>query len=214
MKAFGILPLILLGAAPAMAQADAGSALAGGWEAAEGPDVAAQLVLRADGRFDYALAAGALDERASGRWVRDGPFACLTTEPTPTPPQFVRQQAPADGPTVKVVWPNGRGIAGVDLRVGMEGGAVVDGYTQTDGWSLPADATGNVAWIELVEPMHAISSPRFTLQASDHGRLMAVLQPNDLGVVDFRPACLEPDGKGGAVLHRAEGDFQFRRAED
>ena len=211
MKFFPLLALMLL-ASPAAARD-----LAGRYRAAEGPDVAGQLELRRDGRFGYEFAAGALDERAQGRWERrrvpGGEQACLTTEPTPVAPVLQPAPVPADqAVTVRVAWgggPNesgGRGIAGVDFVIGFDRGEPATGYTQEDGWSLPPDEPRTPRWIELVEPIHRIALARTAFPAS--GKFLAVLIPNDIGVVDFRGACLERTGSG-FTLHRAEGDMRF-----
>lgn len=201
MKTVPLLVLALL-ASPAAARD-----LAGRYRAAEGPDVAGRLELRSDGRFGYEFAAGALDERAQGRWVRQGERACLTTEPTPVAPVLQPAPAPAEqAATVRVTWPKGGGIAGVDFVIGFDHGEPATGYTQEDGWSLPADERRTPRWIELVEPIHRIPLARTPFPAS--GKFLAVLVPNDIGVVDFRNACLERSGRG-FVLHRAEGDMRF-----
>jgi hypothetical protein len=200
-------------AAPASAQAS-GRDLVGRYRAAEGPDVAGQLELRSDGRFDYALAAGALDEAAQGRWEQRGDMACLTTEPTPVPPVFQPKAPPADQEaTVLVTWPprpdgGSRGVPGVDFVIGFDTGEPVTGYAQEDGWSLPADERRTPRWIELTEPIHGVALARTAFA----GKFLAVLVPNDIGVVNFQGACLEQTARG-VVLHRAEGEMRFVRAE-
>ena len=109
--------------------------------------------------------------------------------------------------------PNGRGIAGVDFVIGFDSGEPVSDYTQYDGWTLPAEETRVPRWIQLNESIYDIASPRFTLDARDHGKLRAVLTPNDIGTVDFEQACLEPTADG-VVLHRKEGDMPFERIGD
>jgi hypothetical protein len=208
------LPFILapLLAAPC-ASAEARD-LAGRYRLSEGPDAAGMLELTRDGRFAYALAVGALDEEARGRWVRRGEQACLTTEPTPKPPEFKRL-APRRNQraTVLVEGEGGRGIAGVDLIVGFDAGEPVTGYTQEYGWSLPEDERRTPRWVGLAEPIHRFASPRLPLAPKDKGRLRAVIIANDLGVVDFRDACLEAQGDS-FVLRRTEGEMRFRRVED
>src|SRR3546814_19391892 len=78
-----LLLVALLIAAPAAAQ---DSPFVGEYSLAEGPDVGGGLLIRNDGRFQYMLAAGALDERAEGRWETRGETICLTTDPKPVPP--------------------------------------------------------------------------------------------------------------------------------
>lgn len=208
-----ILLTAVLGALLIGSSASAAPGLVGAYRIAEGPDIAGELVIRADGRFQYALAAGALDERAEGRWVRTGSKVCLHTEPKPVPPVFSKAAPIAiDGrtATLLVTWPNGRGAARVDFRIGFDTGDPLEGYTQYDGWSMPPGDLRTPRWIELSEPMHALRSPRFTLDATDRGTLHVVLVPNDLGVVNFEGACLEAQA-GGFVLHREHGDMRLRR---
>lgn len=196
------LSLVLALCAPAAAQS-----LAGRYRLAEGPDVAGQLELTADGRFGYELAAGALDERAQGRWEQRGEAACLTTEPKPTPPAFRAIEAAGHEATVRVVWPNGRGIAGVDFTIGFDSGEPVSGYTQEDGWTLPEEETRTPRWIELTEPIYRVRLAR-TEFAGRHFR--AELVPGDIGVVDFQGACLTRQGDR-YVLRRTEGEMRFVR---
>lgn len=202
--------MLSLAAAPVTARD-----LAGRYRATEGPDVAAQLELRRDGRFAYTLAAGALDEWAEGRWERRrgpaGEQACLTTEPAPVPPAFEPAPAPPEQvATIRVAWPSGRGIPGVNFVIGFDSGEPIEDYTQADGWTLPASEQRVPRWIELVEPIHRVILPRTSFPTG--GRFYAVLRANDLGVVAFADACLEAVA-GGFVLHRREGDMKFRKAE-
>jgi len=200
--------LFLLAAVPTLLHAQ--TPLAGHYRAAEGHELAAEIILAPDGRFEYQLAYGALDETASGHWRADGNRACLTTDPRPVPPEFVRQPpGDAAGPTVMVTM-EGRGIAGIDFRIGFDSGDPVDGYTQYDGWQLPPEEHRIPRWIEVADPIHRFASPRFTLTPQDAGRLTVALVPHDLGVVDFEDACLEVAGQQ-AILHRKEGDMRFVR---
>ena len=188
--------------------------LAGRYRLAEGPDAAGQLELTPDGRFAYVLAVGALDEEARGRWVRRGEQACLTTEPTPKPPEFKRAPPrPGQEATVLVESADGQGIAGVDVMVGFDSGEPATGYTQYYGWSLPTDERRTPRWIALAEPIHRFASPRYILAPTDGGKLRATIVANDMGVPDFRDACFEAKGDL-FVLHRAEGDMRFKRAEN
>jgi hypothetical protein len=206
--------ILALGTLSGCVSATSGSGMAGHYRLAEGPDVAGELILAADGRFGYILAAGALDERAQGRWEQNGSAICLFTEPEPAPPLFSRDlSAPGDGesPDLVVTWPDGRGIAGVDFRLGFDDGSVIEGYTQEDGWSMPSGDDREPRWIELAVPMHGLNSPRFALDERDPGPWRFVLTPNDLGVVDFQGACLRRE-ESGYMLERGAGKMRFVRA--
>lgn len=204
-----LLAAVLI-AAPAAAQ---DSPLVGEYSLAEGPDVGGGLLIQNDGRFQYMLAAGALDERAEGRWDVRGEMVCLTTDPKPVPPAMEKGaliEVEGAVPTLLVTWPNGKGIPGVDFTIGFDSGDQVDDYTQVYGWTMPEDDKRIPRWIELREPIYGITAPRFELTEADGGKLRAIIVPNDIGVVNFEGACLEKTERG-VVLHRAEGDMRFAR---
>lgn len=200
--------------APPAAHAEQG--LIGRYRLAEGPDVAGELVVARDGTFQYALAAGALDESAQGRWrIVDGK-TCLFTEPKPVAPQFAKAAPLAvDGatPTLLVTWPDGRGIAGVDFRIGFDTGEPAEGYTQTYGWSMRGDDIRTPRWVELSVSMYQLVSGQMAIEDKDQGTVRIILTPNDLGVVNFEAACLEA-AEAMVILHRKEGDMRFRRLGD
>ena len=91
--------VLLLAAASSIAarRADAQASLAGTYDGGQ-MEMAVALELMADGRFRYALAYGALDEQAAGRWTTRGNQVLLTSDPV-TPPRFVlvSQGRGADG---------------------------------------------------------------------------------------------------------------------
>ena len=200
--------LMLASAQPALADGDP----AGRYRLSDGPDVASELILLPDGRFQYFLMAGALDEQAEGQWTRDGANVRLTTMPEPVPPVFSQGSA-IDGEDpyfILVTWPNGRGIAGIDVRIGFDEGDLIDDYTQSYGWSLPADEPRTPRWIELSEPMHGLKSPRFPVDGAK--KLRFILTPNDLGVVNFRGALGVVDGDR-LRLQREGGTMDFGRVK-
>lgn len=177
------------------------------------PDEASEIRLKSDGRFDYFLAAGALDERARGRWTWDGRVLRLTTEPKPVQARFALTDARRDPGTtlaVKVVWPDGRGVAGVDLRVGFAEGPPVEDYTQEEGWALTREETRTPRWVELAVAMHGLASPRFPIDPARANALTFTLTPNDLGVVDFATVPVELKGDR-LLLHRGGAVLAYRR---
>ncbi|MGD9663858.1 MAG: hypothetical protein AB7U34_01410, partial [Novosphingobium sp.] len=147
----------------ALAQEDA--RIAGEYRAVDSFEMFQGLLLRPDGTFAYALSVGALDQRSSGTWTRHGDSFELVTTPKPVPPRFVQGDASedADAPFVQVTWPNGRGIAGIDVVLGCRGREPVGGYTQEDGWSPPSGDCPHPEWIELVEPIHETRSARIAI---------------------------------------------------
>ena len=213
------LGLLLLLLAPGSGAAAGERSPAGLYRLVGEQDVASQLALRPDGRFQYFLIAGALDERAEGRWRVAGGLVTLVTEPRPVPPVFARDvsgRTDATSLSVKVSAPGGRGIAGVDLRIGFDSGAPLDAYTQEDGWSLPAEEQRTPRWIELGVPMHRLASPRFQIDLAAGNALAFTLIPNDLGVLDFEGVTIRVEkkallvGRGGGRL-RYEAVTRSRR---
>ncbi|MEO5494629.1 MAG: hypothetical protein ABIR08_11480 [Sphingomonas sp.] len=212
MKFAGIIAcaLALFTSVAAFAQ----SSFVGDYRLADGPDVVGELILEADGRFQYALGAGALDEQAEGRWVEADGQVRLYTEPKPKPAVFAAgpQAATKDGPLkLLVTWPNGRGIAGVDFTIGFDSGEAVTDYTQDYGWTMSRDERRIPRWLELREPIHGVASPRFAIDVGKGNALTFVLTPNDLGVVDFDGTVLERVGDR-VVMHQRLGDLTFVRS--
>ena len=182
-----------------VAPAEARSPYSRHYRVAEGPDVAGGLELGADGRFRYFLIAGALDQHAEGSWTETGGDIRLTTDPKPVPPSFARgpdakPEEGKDAPTLHVRLADGRDLAGIDFRLGLTTGASMAGYTQAEGWRFeepdaakPAETPERkIAWVELVEPIYDVVSPRFVIDPPAAGGLVFVLTPNDIEVVDFR----------------------------
>jgi hypothetical protein len=180
------------------------------------PDVASWLILHPDGRFDYMLSAGALDEQAQGRWSSDGKTVHITTDPKPKPALFSAGAAErhAGAPfTIKVVWPDNRGLAGVHFRLTFDDGVPIDGYTQEDGWSLdPADKRTPRS-ITFAVPMFQLQSPAFAIRTENANSLIFVLTPNDLGTVDFENLPLTV-GTNRLIMHRGGADLTYVTAKN
>jgi len=212
MKTLFALPLLLALAAPVTFAAEPASRPQR-YRLVGEPDVASELILHSDGRFQYFLSAGALDEQSEGRWIREGNMIRLTTMPKPKPAVFSAGAAERDTAapfTIKVTWPDGRGIAGVDLRVTFDSGEPATGYTQEYGWSLDADEKRNPRSIAFAVPMHALRSQNFPIDAVRANRLTFVLTPNDLGIVDFESLPLTVS-KDRLVMHRGGGELAYVR---
>ncbi|HEY1605668.1 MAG TPA: hypothetical protein VGF77_08715 [Allosphingosinicella sp.] len=168
-------------------------------------DAASELILRADGRFAYMLAYGALDEEATGRWRRAGNHILLTTVPKPVPPVFAPGKAArtADAPfTLHVTSPDGRGIPGVDFRIEFASGAPLEDYINNDeGWSLPAGEARKPVAVTLALRIYGLVSERFPVDIARANDLTFVLTPHDFGRVDFEALPLDV-APGKLVMHR------------
>ena len=200
------------------APADARSPYAGRYRIANGPDSAGGLELQADGRFRYVRSEGALDQHAEGNWTETGGDIRLTTAPKPVLPVFARgPDAKPDGdqaaPTLHVRLADGRDLAGVDFRLGLTTGTSLAGYTQAEGWSFEEPGDQRIAWVELVEPIYEIVSPRFVIDPPAAGALVFVLTPNDIEVVDFQNDRFERR-TDDFVLHRGERSVRMIREKE
>ena len=178
-------------------------AAAGHYRLRGGPDTASELDLLPTGRFRFVLAAGAVDLRAEGRWTSDGRTVVLNTEPRPRPATFTpgpvtrSDESPI---TVLVNGPNGRGIAGIDLKMGFADGRVIESYTQEYGWNYDQEGPAGVPrWVELSLRMYNLPPRRFLLDAAAGNKFTFTLVPNDLGVQDFHDTQLEITPEGLAM---------------
>ncbi|MGL4541184.1 MAG: hypothetical protein ACRCUI_01580 [Polymorphobacter sp.] len=181
MRCLALAALLL--AAPAVAGPEGRYRLTGVQDAASG------IELRADHRFSYGLSYGALDESAEGVWTQTGDTVLLTTQPTPKPPAITAGAATRtdEAPLrLRVVGPNGRGVALVDFEIAYASGEARTGYTQDYGWTSPGTESRAPLSVRFAVPMYGITSPVFPIDAARANDLQFVLTPNDLGVVDFR----------------------------
>ena len=199
----------------ASATAEARSPYAGRYRIANGPDTGGGLELNADGHFRYSLSEGALDEHAEGMWTESGGDIRLTTAPKPVPPSFTRgpdgsPDGDGEAPTIYVRLADGRDLAGIDFRLGLSNGTSMAGYTQAEGWSFPEDDDLRIAWVEVVEPIYGVVSPRFVIDPPATGALVFVLTPNDIEVVDFQNAQFEKRSDD-FLLHRGDRTLRLVR---
>lgn len=198
---------LLLAAAPAAAQEPPSPAaeardVAGRYRLRGQPGEAAQLELKPDGRFLFAIIAGALDARAEGRWRREGDTIILDSEPRPVPPAFRADRVKrVSGVPFEILLngPGGAGVALIDVRVGFADGRTLEGYTQENGWRPAAGeerGLGAPVWVELSQLPFGIPLQRFALDATRGNSFVFILQPNDFGVMDLRDerATIVPEG--------------------
>lgn len=174
-------------------------------------DAASELILYPDGRFEYALAYGALDEQAKGHWTREGNTIHLTTEPKPKPALFSAgpAEAVAGAPfTIKVTSPDGRGLAGVDFRLTFDSGDPIASYTQEYGWSLDPNDKRTPRSITFAMPMYGLESQSFPVDVTRANQLTFILTPNDLGTIDFEDLPLAIV-KEGVIMHRGSADLTY-----
>lgn len=184
---------------------------AGRYRLAGSPDEVVAFELRADGSFRFMMSAGAMDARAEGRWASDGRTVTLNTWPRPTPPEFRAAPATRGGEspwTIMVNGPDGRGLAGVDLRVGLANGETTESYTQEYGWQSGTEPR----WVEVSLAMYDIPPRRFELDGRQGNIFNFTLVPNDFGVTDFRDERFEISGRD-LISNRNGRQSTFRRED-
>ena len=133
MKGVAAIAVVLLACAgapraappPATSPVEA-AALAGAYHLEGVMETGSDLLLRADGRFEWAFSYGALDLLARGRWQADGDGIVLQVEDMAYPPRmpetkFARMHLRRDGTDLVPIWPWDMDA----IRQGAERGAYV-----------------------------------------------------------------------------------------
>src|SRR5579862_9224191 len=91
------LPILLLLAAAASPLPPGAAKFVGVYDGHQ-MEMAAGIELKADGRFEYGLSYGAIDEEAAGRWTVSGNKLVLTSDPVKAPRfTFLGQKAAPAG---------------------------------------------------------------------------------------------------------------------
>jgi hypothetical protein len=177
-------------------------------------EIAAGLELRADGKFQYGLAYGALDEEAEGSWTVEGDHVLLTTEPAVVPPRFsLAEQKAAATPgaiEVSIVDPKGRALPNIDIAVTYGEGDPDIVQSREEPVVLPLDASRPPRSIVMAIPVFDVESDLFAVDAAKGTSFTFRFEPNGLGHADFRhtPLAIE---KGVLVLPRFDRTLRFER---
>ena len=169
-------------------------------------EVAARLLLKPDGHFNYEPAYGALDEAAEGTWdFKDG-AVFLTTVPAVIPPRFVVESDrpdPRGGLWVKLS--NGQVLEGAPQRLYLlygkddppdmvEVGA--DGHVPLPGNRWPSAIVPEI-------PVYPIPSQPIPITGKGGHLIILRFEANDIGKADFRAQRLSIDG-GVLVMPRRD----------
>ena len=193
--------LLLPVAAPIVAHAAPAAttaALAGVYELQGVMEVGSGLRLTTDGRFDYFLAYGALDETGAGTWTVDGNRVLLTSDGPLTPPRFtLKSTAKTPDPTltVHVVGPNGQPLENFDVAILFDRGEPEVGNTTRDGYTVPLPTNRRITSIRLGIAVYDLASDPFAVDTAKANVVTFSFQPNDIGKVDFKamPLVIEDD---------------------
>jgi len=193
---------------PAVASPVTRESLAGTYDGGQ-MEVAARLLLKPDGHFDYELAYGALDEGGEGTWEFKEGAVFLTTVPAVVPPRFVVESDEPDprgglwiklssGPVMQDAPQRVYLIYGPNEEEGMAEVAA-DGHVPLPGNRRPTAIVPEI-------PVYPITSKPIPLTGTGGHRLVLRFEPNDIGKADFHGQRL---GVEGGVLVMTRRDLQL-----
>jgi hypothetical protein len=213
-RAFGVVSVALFlviaaaGSGPATAQS---GSLAGIYDGGQ-MEIAAGLELRPDGRFNYALSYGALDEQATGRWTVSGDRVVLTSNPVVAPRLFLlsRGRGPEGILQVSLDVPKGVSRQYFDAMITDGNGQTQKVQLSEEGLSLPFGRAVPPTAVRLVLQIFRVASEPVRLDPSSGYAVQFRFEPNDIGKVDFRAEPLRMVN-GELVLDRHGRTLRFRR---
>ncbi len=212
--AFAVFSVALLlvaaatGAGPATAQS---GSLAGVYDGGQ-MEIAAALELRSDGRFNYALSYGALDEQAAGRWTVSGDRVLLSSNPVVAPRVFLVSRGRGPEGILQLSLDVPRGVSRQYFDAMVTGG---NGQTQKvqlseEGLFMPFSRADPPTVVRLVLQIFRVASEPVKLDPSSGYAVQFRFEPNDIGKVDFRAEPLRIVN-GDLVLGRHGRTLRFRR---
>lgn len=197
------VPVGAADAAPASEREQA--CLAGAYEASA-MEIAAGLYLHADGRYDFALVYGALDEQSAGSWTADRDAVYLTSDAYVPPRIAVAGQRPVAGGgfTFLLDLPAGASRQYFDVEVQQEDGQTASHQMGEEGLALsPGEGERPVA-VRLVFPLLDLASPAAVIAPGSGAEVRFRFEPNDAGKVSFEREAL-PRVEGGGLRFERHG---------
>jgi hypothetical protein len=175
-------------------------------------EMAAGLELLANGRFRYALAYGALDEQAAGKWTLRGDSVLLTSDPA-SPPRFVLVSQNKGAPGVLRVdldVPKGVSRQYFNALITKASGQTERRQLAEDGLQLPFAAAEAPTTLRLSLQMFDVASGPVRLDANSGYSVRFRFEPNDIGKVPFQATPLKLVN-GALLLDRHGRTIRFRR---
>jgi hypothetical protein len=178
-------------------------------------EVAAQLLLKADGHFNYGLAYGAMDEEGEGTWeVKEG-AVFLTSVPAVKQPAFVVVSDTPDargGLWIKVS--NGPLMEGARQRIYLVygPGEPAEMSEVGDDGSVPFPDKRRPTAIIPEIPVYPVTTKAILLTGTGGHSIVLRFEKNDIGKADFRGMRLEIQD-GVLVMPRRDLELvlRFRR---
>jgi hypothetical protein len=202
----GVLFLAAAGWQPAAAQVPTAASLAGEYCLVGVREVGSCLRLHPDGRFEYFLAYGAYDEGSEGTWRLDGGEVVLDSPAYDRRATFSfkrLQRSDSGAYEVVVEAPNGRAIAGIDVRPTCDGRTFDAGITQS--YAVPIECRAAPTAIALALEMFGVGHQRIDVagRAGADKVYVFAFDPGDLGRKRFAGVRLRPsDGNALVMTYR------------
>jgi hypothetical protein len=175
-------------------------------------EMVAGLELLTNGRFRYALAYGALDEQAAGKWTSGGDRVLLTSDPV-TPPRFVLVSQSRGAPgmlRVDLDVPKGVSRQYFNALITKANGQTERRQLAEDGLLLPFAAAEAPITLRLSLQMFDIAGGPVRLDANSGYSVRFRFEPNDIGKVAFQATPLKLVN-GELLLDRHGRTIRFRR---
>jgi hypothetical protein len=174
-------------------------------------EIAAALELKADGRFRYVLAYGALDEEATGKWTMSGDHVLLTSDPI-TAPRFdlVSHGRGVNGMLqLNLDVPKGLSRQYFDAVITMTNGQVQRQQFSENGLLSPFTRDNVPTSVRILLQMFNVISEPVALDVSSGYSVRVRFEPNDLGKVPFQATPLRIVD-GDLVLDRHGRTIRFK----
>lgn len=199
-------------ASPAARAEEARASFEGLYEGSQ-VEIAAALYLGGDGRFEYALSYGALDERAAGSWrVEDGGVV-LDSDPVVAPRFVLLGDAPGRGRSFELALEVPEGLPSELFFAEL---VLSDGTTRARAlnegrWRIAVPRRKTAESVRVVFPLYQVDSGPIAVPPGAQALRLA-FEPGELGKVAFAGEALRAED-GALVLERHGRVLRFRRAD-
>jgi hypothetical protein len=207
------LPILLLLAAAASPLPPAAAKFVGVYDGHQ-MEMAVGIELKADGRFEYGLSYGAMDEQAEGKWTVTGDKVLLTSDPVKAPrfTLVAQKQGPRDTLEISLEGTKGMSAQYFDgIYVTAKGHGGQEQLRDDGPRSWPIDKADPPIKAMVVLQMFGLHSDPVALDPAKGYSLLFHFEPNDLGKVDFEATPLTIEN-GDLLLDRFDRHIRFHRS--
>jgi len=174
-------------------------------------ELGTELRLEANGRFEYYLSYGAMDEMAEGIWTADAEGIVLTSDPVKAPRFELVGTTPGNGAKLDITLDTPEHLpiqlfAALVLRLGKPG---EEAQFDEDGLHIRRASPNAPAAFELGLPLYDVKSGPFDIPPGTRAMHFRFV-PNDLGKIAFDHQRLLRDGDGFALM-RFDRTLTYRK---